>query len=450
MLEAVQQVCGDESADEWDAVDLLTSLIEKSLVTAEDCNGATRYRLLETVRQYARDRLLESGEGERWRDRHLAYFLAVAEEAEPKLNGAQQRNWLERLEMEHDNLRSALAWAAAGADAVSGMRLASACWRFWLIRGYAREGLSWLSGILSAAPARQTTAHRAKALTAAATMARETSDFSKAIALYEESLSIWRKLGDQRGIAAALGNLGMVSFARGEYPVARARQEESLAIWRELGDQPGIAKELIALGNVANAQGDELTARSLYEQSLAIKRELGDQRGIAVVLNNLGMMAFYRNDYSAARLLHDQTLVIRRELGDRWGIAVTLHNLSRVALAQGDYPSSSALLTESLATRRDLADRLGIAESLEEFAGLAFALDRPGPGARLCGHAARLREEIGSPLPPWERVRYDRRIASARASLGNDVAFDLAWQAGHAMTLEQAIEYALQEQSADG
>jgi hypothetical protein len=183
---------------------------------------------------------------------------------------------------------------------------------------------------------------------------------------------------------------------------------------------------------------------------LAIKRELGDQRGIAVVLNNLGLMAYYRNDYSTARSLHEQTLVIRRELGDRWGIAVTLNNLGVVACEQGDYPSSRTLLTESLVMRRDLADRVGVAEALEGLAGLAFALGRAGPGARLCGQAARLREEIGSPLPPWDRFLFDRQIASARASLGNDVAFDLAWQEGHAMTLELAIEYALHQQSADG
>ena len=125
-------------------------------------------------------------------------------------------------------------------------------------------------------------------------------------------------------------------------------------------------------------------------------------------------------------------------------------NLGTVAYEQGDYPSSRALLTESLAIRRELADRLGIAESLEALAGLAFASGRPGPGVRLCGQAARLRKEIGSPLSPWERSRYDREIASGRAAIGNDSAFDLAWQEGHVMTLEQAIEYALQGQSADG
>jgi len=451
-LKAASEVCSDESIAKDDVVYVLIRLIEQSLVVAEE--DGDRYRMLETVREYAQERLEEPAIGaairERWRDRHLAYFLALAEEAEPKLNGAQQRNWLDRLEMEHDNLRLALTWATGGGDAVSGMRLASACWRFWLIRGYAREGLGWLSAMLATVPARQPTAHRAKALLAAGTMAKTISDYSQARTLYEQALSISRELGVQRRVAAALGNLGMVAAEQGDYPAARAWHEQSLAIWRELGDRLGIARDLISLGNVVHAQGDELAARSLYEQSLAIERELGDQRGTAVVLHCLAGVAYYRNDYAAARLLLDQALVVRRELGDRWGIASTLNNLGMVAHEEGDYPSSRALLTESLAMRRDLFDRSGMAESLEALASLAFTLGRTEQGARLCGHAARLRDEIGSADLPSERARYDRRIASARASLGNDAAFDVAWQEGHAMTLEQAIEYALQEQRADG
>jgi len=449
-LEAAERVCSDEKVDAADALDLLTSLIEKSLVTAEDSNGATRYRLLETVRQYARDRLLERGGGERWRDRHLAYFLALTEEAEPKLNGAEQGNWLKRLETEHDNVRSALTWAA-GADALSGMRLASACWRFWLIRGYAREGLSWLSEMLAAAPNRQPGAQRAKALINAGTMAKTLCDYSQARTLYEEGLSISRELGDRRRVAAALGNLGMIACEQGAYSTAIARHEESLAIWRELGDRIGIARDLLSLGNVAASQGEEPAASSLYEQSLAIKRDLGDQRGIAIVLNNLGIVASnYRNDYAAARSLHEEALAIRRELGDRWGIAHSLCNLGIVAYDYGDRPSSRALLAESLAIRRDLADRPGVTESLRGLADLAFASRQFRRGTRLCGHAARLEDQMGSPPTHWQRLRYERQIASARASFGNDVEFDSVWQEGYTMALDEAIEYALQEPSATG
>jgi non-specific serine/threonine protein kinase len=446
-LAAAEAVCAGEPIGAGEVVYVLIGLIEQSVVVADE--GGDRYRMLETVRQYARHRLLNSGDEQRWRDRHLAYFLALAEEAEPNLTGTKQRSWLERLENEHDNIRSALTWAT-GADAASGLRLASACYRFWLVRGYAREGFDWLSAILAAAPNRQSAAHRAKALGTAATMARALSDFSRARTLYEESLSLYGELGIQRGVAGALGNLGMVSCDQGDYPAAMALHEQSLAIWRELGDQRGIARTLMALGNVVYSQGDEAASESLYEQSLAIERELGDQRGIAIVLHNLGKVAAYRHDHAVARRRHEEALAIRRELGDRSGIANSLADLGIVALEQGDYRSSRAHLTESLVIFRDLADLLGTAGSLESLADLAFALGRPEAGARLCGHAARLRDEIGSPLPPWDRLGHDRRIATARASFRNDVAFDLAWQEGHAMTLEQAIAYALQEFNADG
>ena len=446
-LQAASQVCSGAPITKDDVVYVLIRLIEQSLVVAEE--DGDRYRMLETVRQYARDRLLESGEEEQWCDRHLAYFLALAEEAQPKLNGAEQRSWLERLERELDNLRSALTWAT-DADAVSGMRLASACMRFWLVRGYVREGLVWLTAMLSAAPASPTTVHRANAVAVAATMARATSDFPKATTLYEEALSLSRELGDRHGIAAALGNLGMVCYDQGDYPAAMARHEESLTIWRELGNQRGIARTLIALGNIVYSQGDELKAESLYEQSLAIERELGDQRAIAIVLNNLGMVAeYYRGDYPAAQRLHEEALAIRRELGDRWGIANSLLNLGTTAFDQQDYASARAQLTESLSMQRELVDRLGIIGSLEALAAIDFVAGRVEAGARQCGHAARLREEIGAPFPPWERIRYDRQIASGRALLGNDVVFDQAWQEGRSMTLEQALQY-VQEQSADG
>jgi tetratricopeptide (TPR) repeat protein len=447
-LEAASHVCSGAPIAKDDVVYVLIRLIEQSLVVADE--DGDRYRMLETVRQYARDRLIEGGDGEQWRDRHLEYFLGLAEEAKPNLTGTQERNRLDRLENEHDNLRSALTSViTAGADAVSGMRLASACWRFWLIRGHAREGLGWLSAMLAAAPNQQPTLHRARALSAAATAARMMSDFSKARTLYEEALSLSRELDDRQGVGAAIGNLGMVSYDQGDYPAARARHEESLVIWRELGDRKGIARTLLALGNVAYVQGDEREAESLYEQSLAIERELGDQRAIGIVLNNLGMVAEYRHDHPAARRLHEEAMAVRRELGDRWGIANSLINLGVVAVAQGDYPSSRSLLTESLAMFRDLADRLGIVSSLEALADLAFASGQPKRGVRLYGYAARLRDEIGYTFQSRNRLDYDHSMVSARASIG-DAAFELAWQEGHAMTLEQAIEYALQEQSADG
>ena len=405
-LDAAKQVCVCGDLDDWEALDLLTSLADKSLVVAEERNGATRYRLLETVREYARKRLWESGKEKELQGRHLAYFLALAEEAEGQLMRADQQAWLDRLDAEHDNLRSALAWSSApGGDVAGGLQLAGALWRFWFVRGYLREGRDWLARLLAAAPSKQIAAARAKALHGTSALALQQGDYPAASALCEESLAIRRKLGDRRGIAASLNNLA----------------------------------------NVALMQGNRQSAGVLYEESLTIFRELRDRWGAAVSLNNLGMVAYEQDDYPSAKAHHSESLAIRRELGDKWGIAASLNNLGAVARGQGDYRSALALHRESLAIRRELGDRSVIAESLEGLADVAFALAGPSRAARIWGGAERLREEIALPLAPMDRARYNNQVAAARAAMGDDAAFNLAWQTGRATTLEEVLRYASQE-----
>ncbi len=524
-LDAAEEVCAGDPVEEGGVLDLLTSLVDKSLVLAEQNVGSYRYRLLETVRQYARDRLLEHADGGRWRDRHLTHFLQLTERAELHLTDMEQQTWFDRLETEHENLRAALTWSSAeGGDNASGLRLAGALWRFWSVRGYPGEGRSWLSGLL--ATAREATpASRAKALGAAGVLAHEQGDNVTARALHAESLEIRRVLGDRQGIASSLSNLGSVAHELGDYQGARALQEESLAMRREAGDRQGIATSLNNLGLLARELGDYPSARRLYEESLAIDRELGDRRSIAVSLNNLGGIACDQCDYAAAQALHEESLAIRRDLGNRRGIASSLTNLGDVAREQGDYAAAKALLEEGLAIRRELGDRRGIAISLcalgsvaqdqgdlsvaqalneeslnirralgdrwgiatslnylgsvaceqdnppiaramyeesltiarglgdrwgiaESMAGLgcvALMLAGPVRAARILGRAERLREEIGAPLKPSERPRYDRQVAAARVALRDDAAFDRAWQEGRALALEQAIELALEK-----
>jgi predicted ATPase/class 3 adenylate cyclase len=443
-LAAAEQVCGGDGVQDPDVLDLLTSLCDKSMVLVEQNDGHYRYQLLETVRQYGRERLLESGGGEAVRDRHLDYFLALAEEAEPKLTGAEQAQWLQRLDEEHDNLRSALTWSS-GEDATSGLRLAGALWWFWYARGYFGEGRGWLSGLLAAAPSAQAAAARAKALNGAGRLARQQSDYPAAQALLNESLAIQRKLGDRRGIATSLNNLGLMAWDQGDYPSARTLYEESLAIRRELGDRWGIAVSLNNLGGVAFDEGDYVPARALHEESLAIRRKLSDRRGIASSLGNLGNVAYAQGHYPVSRALFEESLTISREVGDRQGIGFSLGTLGNVAAAQGDNASARAFFKQSLAIRLELGDRWGIAEVLEGLSYVALALAKPGRAIRIDGAAERLREEIGSPLPSNERPRYDRHVAAARAALGDDVAFGRVWQEGRALTLEQAIELALAE-----
>jgi ABC-type multidrug transport system ATPase subunit/predicted negative regulator of RcsB-dependent stress response len=268
-------------------LDLLAHLVDKSLVVAVAKNGEARYRLLETVRQYATERLAESGELAEARERHENFFLALAERGEPELRRPQQGVWLERLEAEYGNLLAALEWSVTSEEVQPGLRLAGALGRFWLIRGFFGEGRRWLEELLKRSGG-ASAALRAMALSAAGDLAAKQGDYAAAHSLLEEGLAMQRALGDKPGIAASLNRLGVVAAERGEYEQAAALLRESLALFRECGVKDMIAGLLNNLGNVVSRQGDDAAARSLYEESLAMKRELGDKQSIALSLSNLG------------------------------------------------------------------------------------------------------------------------------------------------------------------
>jgi non-specific serine/threonine protein kinase len=443
-LEAAEQTCVGDGIEGWEVLDIVTSLADKSLVVAEERNGVARYRLLETVRQYARERLQETGEEARWRNRHLAYFLALAERGEPHLVDADQLAWLDRLETEHDNLRVALEWSAANvSDANDGLRLAGALYKFWITRGYLSEGRGRISKLLAGGSRRQAAPARAKALQAAGSLAWLQSDYPAAVAQHKEALACCLETQDRLGAAESLNVLGRCAMERGEYPSARALHEESLAIRRELGDRRGVAHSLKNLGNVAADLGDFPVAKTHYEGSLEIFRELSDVANIGDMLTNLGRVAHRQENYRAARELAEESFALWHELGDRAGIGVSLNNLAAVAFAQGEYASARAKHQESLKILWEIGNRQGIATSLEGLAGVESALGRSSRAARFWGGAERLREEIGCPLAPWERPRYHRQVAAGRAAIADDIAFDRAWQEGAAMTLDEAVDDAL-------
>ena len=441
-LEAIEAVCNIEN--ELPVLDTLESLVGKSLVKQTEAHGEPRFSMLETIREYAGDRLLAAGEAERVRDRHRDTFLALAEEAEPKLTGAEQAEWMQRLEEEHENLRAGLEWSLVAAGSRVGLRLCGALQRFWWTRGHLSEGREWCVRVLGKAGSEEPTPERAKALNGAGVMACHQTDYPAARALHEESLAIKRQSGDRRGMAASLGNLGNVTYGQGDFAAARALHEEALAIWRELRDPGGMAASLGNLGNVALEQGDYPSARARHEESLAIRRELRDPGGIAGSLGYLGAVAHDQGDYPAARMLFEEGLAIRRELRHRAGIAGSLSKLGAVAHDQGDYPAARMLFEEGLVILRELGVRRELASSLEGLAAVVAALGSSLRAARIWGAAEGLREEVGSPLAPKDRPRYDRRVAAARAALGDGAAFDRAWQEGHALPLEQAIELALE------
>jgi tetratricopeptide (TPR) repeat protein len=393
----------ESAIEEYETLDLLTALVDKSLVAYDELTG--RYRLLETVRQFSLDRLMESGDGERWRNRHLDHVLALAEEAEAHLTGPDQRAWLVRLEAEHDNLRSALDWSGEDLQGAGrGLRLAAALSRFWYVHGNFAEGRERLACAL-ARDRGTDSALRAQGLNAAGSLAYCQADFEAALLLFEESHALRLELGDRRGIAALMNNLG----------------------------------------NVAHAQGDSLRAHAMLEENLALYRQTDDRRGITTSLNNLGIVARDLGDFVEARKLYEESVTICRELGDLRGISYALNNLGTVALDQCDYVAARAFLAESLTLKRQIGDLRGIAESLGRIADLVAEVGAPVRAACLWGATERLRSEIGAPLTPNNGLRNKAQVANCRAALSDAAAFDAALTRGRAMTLEQAIEFALSD-----
>ncbi len=363
-LEAVEAVCTGDGVDVVSVLDLVANLVDKSLVVAEGLNGETRYRLLEMIRQYGLERLQASGEVAAARGRHLDWYLGLAERAEPELHGPDQVGWLDRLEMEHDNLRAALEWTKTeerGAE--TGLRLAGALHQFWAMRGYLSEGREWLEGVVARSNSTSTVA-RTKAVYGAGVLAFDQGDYGRAQALCEESLSLYRELGDKLGIALSLNALGILARNRGDYGRAISLLDESLTLCRELGHKWAIGETLNILGLTVRRQGDFSRAKALSEESLALFRKIGDKWGLAKSLGQLGVVARYQGEYERARALHEESLALRRELGHKLDLPSALISLGMVALAQADWERAKPLFEESLALCRDVGDKLGIAASL--------------------------------------------------------------------------------------
>jgi len=445
-LEGIESVCSGEGISEVEVLDLLSHLVDKSLVFPEDgASGAARYRLLESLRAYGIEKLEIAGLSRASHDRHLRYFVALAEQAEPDLTSGERSVWLDRLEEEHDNLRAAGDHALRLDVADEALRLDGALWQFWWVRGYYSEGRLRIATAL-ARTGEKPVANRihAKALHGAAVLARGQSDYTRARALLEESLALWRAENDQKGIAAALHELGNVDDDQGRHSDAVREYEESLAIRRTLGDKRGVAALLHNLGVVAQAQGDHATARSLFAESLVIKRELGNEAWEANTLNALGSVALDLGDHASARREHEQALALHRRLGSRGGIAYSLHELGRVAVATRDSARARTLLRESILQFQELGDRVGVAETLEYFSVLAVEEGMHAPALRMAGAASALRDQVGGPATPTDRTILEHHLSRARAALG-DVPANERFGEGARMTLNDAVTLATQD-----
>lgn len=439
-LEAAEAITADPKLPANEVAGHMIKLVEKSVVAMDHEGG--RYRLLETVRQYARDRLHEAEVTGSIQQRHRDHFLAMAEQAEPELAGAGQAEWLGRLDRDYENLRGALEWSARDVGSAAGLRFCGALFRFWCARGYLSEGREWCGRFLENR-GDDRSFERAKALNAAGNLAFMQGEFASARELHETCLALRRFNDDRTGIAASLNNLGLVADQLGDRALAKALAEESLGIHRELRNLNEIAICLLNLGVLEYEQGAFAVARVRFEESLAISRQVESQGGIARALANLGSVAIWMGDYTEAEKFHLEDLAIQRALGDELGIATCQINLGAVAYMQQRLETACELLKEGLKTVRRVGDTWGIAVALEQLAPTVAALGSALEAAMYWGAAERLREKIGSQLVPCERVRHDERIRKARAGHADDAAFDAAWLQGRAMSIHKMVDRAL-------
>jgi predicted ATPase/DNA-binding CsgD family transcriptional regulator len=378
---------------------ILASLVDKSLLRV-DSNG--RYDLHELLRQYAREKLTEADEAQAVLSRHRDYFLAFAERADTELFGANQIDWLNRLEAELGNLRAAIAWSLESGDIAASLLLTSSLHWFWTNRGYHQEGYERLVEILSLPQAKARTTTRAKALNAAGFIQMFEGNYVEARPLLEEALAIAREVGDERELAPAVRFLGHVRYYLGENEVAVLLLEESLALARKLQDRSGIAWSLHFLGDLILQQGNPDRAQRLYQESIDLLRGLDDKALLGYATRRLG-------------------LVMR---------------------GYQDYARSNALCQESLELNLAIGDRRGVAGSLVGLAGLAIAQGHTVHAAQLLGAAERLLNDIGAHFFFSDQVEYQRHIDNLRTQLGS-ASFDMAWAEGQTMSMEQAVAHAL-------
>jgi predicted ATPase/DNA-binding XRE family transcriptional regulator len=418
-LEAIEAVCVSEEDEQAasSVLETVASLVDNSLLVSRSESSThqeddePRFTMLETIREYALERLASSGEVEEVQRKHAQHYLALAEATQPQASGQwDEVEWwsrFTRLEKENDNLRAALGWAVQNLEVEAGARIAIALWWIWIERGYLSDGRRWMEALLAldgaggrteeaphALPART----KAYLLQVAGILAMAQGDHDNAAALHEEAMRVYREMSHKKGVSASLRELGFVAYEQGDYEHAVRLHEQSLALAREFGTTFGIAWILRALADAVRGQGDLRRASMLLEESLALSRDKEHAWGIARTLASLASVACEAGEYARASRLYEESLELGRRMGLNHTILLCLEGLARVAVAQG----------------------------------------RMERAARLCGAAAALREDRGWPLPPVKRAEHERTVAAARAALGED-AFAVAWATGHALPLKETV-----------
>jgi len=460
-------------------LDGVAALMNKSLLLqSEQANGEPRLYMLETLREYGLECLVENGELETLHRIHVEYMLALAEQAELHLSGSEQALWLERLDREHDNLREALRWLTEQGEHELLLRLSTALYWFWSVRGHLGEGRQWLGRALLGSE-HVSKAVRAKALNAAGALAYNEDEHEQGELLCGESLMLYRELGNAHGCAVSLYWLGQAAcWTKHDYALATTHAEEALQLFEQVQETSGIADAILLLAFIAMNQGIYTEAIKRLEMGLALFQKSDDLWGVCYTLHYLGRVHFSIGDYEKAKLLLHECLPISKRIGYRGGIANVSDLLGRIALKHGDLVTARTLIEESLLLNRERGGNINIAMSLEHLAkvlfaeseyaaactcyeesiqlletandkeqlaysleGLASALTAQGQAkwaAHLWGSAARLRQEIGTPMFPVDVPEYEHALDTAKTQLGNDV-FLAAYTAGQAMTPTQVL-----------
>jgi predicted ATPase/class 3 adenylate cyclase/Tfp pilus assembly protein PilF len=441
-LEAIEEVCDPEGRLE--ALEVVGSLLEKSLLRQEEeADGASRFAMLETVKEYAREKLEESGETEKIKRAHIEYFLALAEEANPKLKGPDQLEWLQRLEAEHENMRAALEWTLQQGEKQLMLRLGGLLWWFWFVRGHYSEGRRWLEGAL-ATGGQGSVESRAMALAGVGALAFEQDDLDRAEEASAAGLELLEGRASERaGIRPyLLLTLGHVALEKGDHGRAARLFEQSLSSSRKIGDGLGLAGSIMSLASESYEQGDLERATELYEEGIGLFREQGDKLGLAWCLINLGLVAYSQGDLRRAAKLTEEGVALLRDLGARADAAVGLCNLGWISLLQNDPGIAADHFEESLTLARDTQMQPIILTTLEGFACLAGARGEARRAARLWG-AIRSLETKGIPRDTDFLVEADARMSAVRSDMGEQ-AWEEGLAEGRAMPIEEAVSSALE------
>jgi predicted ATPase/DNA-binding winged helix-turn-helix (wHTH) protein len=443
-LEAAEAVCNTRLDLGIDLFEGLSSLMDKNLVQRVDRTEAEqRFTMLETIREYAVERLADSAEQSDARRAHAAYCLVLAEEGNPELGLADRARWLALCDVEIDNFRSALDWLFQTPDLDWSLRLCVALFRFWDMREHLTEGRARLETVLRLAGDKRSK-ERARISHFLGALATAQRDYPAAAYFLTQSLTLYEELDDQSGVAASLNALAVSARDRGDYSAAQSNFERSLACWRKLPDQLAIARCLHNLANVIKVRGDYSRAQRALREATDIFQQVGDRSGAAWSINQQGDIERAQGDMAAARELYQRALSAFREAGDPWGSARSLADLGYIDCERGDHLAAQTAYREALEIFADLGHRRGIARALEGCACLALARGHAGRALTLAAAAAHLRRLISAPLPQAEQLKLDRTLQPAWKSL-NEQEAKCAWAEGSTMRLERAIQYSLEE-----